>query len=961
MATWLTTFAAKYQYQTVPGDPLNTLVYTLPNGLKVFMSVNKDKPRIQANIAVRVGGKNDPAETTGLAHYFEHLMFKGTQQFGTKDYAAEKPMLDEIEALFETYRTTTDSTQRAALYHKIDSISYQASLIAIPNEYDKLMAGIGADGTNAYTSTDVTCYVENIPSNQIENWAIIQADRFNNPVLRGFHTELETIYEEKNMSLTNDARKAYAALLAASFPSHPYGTQTVLGTQEHLKNPSITNVKNYHATWYVPNNMLIAVAGDFDPDNMIDIITRHFGSMKPNENLPVLNFPEEAPLEQPVVSEVLGNEAEALYMGWRIPPVKSSDMLALNVLSEVLQNGKSGIIDVNVSQPQRVLSMSAFPYAMADKGSFVIVGRPKDGQTLDDVRRIILEQVQTLTDGQFADDLIPAIINNLKLQMQSGFESNESRVDYFVDAFVNGQEWADVVKEMSDLEKVTKDDVIAVAKKYFGQDNYVAVYKKQGKDPNELKIAKPQLTPIATNRDAASDFLKTILGTKVEPIQPRFVDFQTDLTFSTVKKGQVEILYNHNTTNDIAQLTLIYETGYANNRPLQYAGSYLSLLGTDKMTVAQVKNEFYKLAVSYGVSVNRDRTYISFVGLNENMPKALRLFENLVANAQNNPEVWQQLVARNIKAMNDAKANQRSNFSRLSNYALYGTPENNPSLTLDYTPDQLRDLDPQSVLDALRSLSAYKHRVIYYGPDKLAQVEKMLEKDHITPKKLADTPAPSKYPYATTDETVIYVAPYDAKQLYMTSISNTQMPFDSDTDPLRAVYNEYFGGGMNSIVFQEMRESRSLAYSAWATMQRPGKTDMPYLYRTQIATQNDKLMDAVDAFNLIINQMPTSEAAFTLAKDGLDSRLRTERVIKDDIAWAYINARDLGLDAPTQKQLFEQLPGITLEDVIRYQQENVKDRKYTYAILGKIEDLDMDALRALGKVIVLTTEDIFGY
>ena len=234
---------SKYKYEKVPGDPLKTRIYTLDNGLKVYMSVNKETPRIQTYIAVRVGGKNDPSETTGLAHYFEHLMFKGTEQFGTSDYAAEKPMLDEIESLFEVYRKTTDEAERAAIYHRIDSVSYEASKIAIPNEYDKLMSAIGAIGTNAYTAYDQTVYVEDIPSNQIDNWAKIQADRFKNIVIRGFHTELETIYEEKNMSLTSDGRKVYENILSSLFPNHPYGRQTVLGTQESLKNPSITNVK----------------------------------------------------------------------------------------------------------------------------------------------------------------------------------------------------------------------------------------------------------------------------------------------------------------------------------------------------------------------------------------------------------------------------------------------------------------------------------------------------------------------------------------------------------------------------------------------------------------------------------------------------------------------------------------------------------------------------------------------
>lgn len=953
--------AYRYNYETVPGDPLNALIYTLPNGLKVFMTVNKDVPRIQTYIPVRVGGKNDPAETTGLAHYFEHLMFKGTEQFGTKDYAREKPMLDSIESLFETYRHTTDEQARKDIYHIIDSISYQASLIAIPNEYDKLMAAIGADGTNAYTSTDVTCYVEDIPSNQIENWAMIQADRFMHPVLRGFHTELETIYEEKNMSLTNDSRKAFEALLSIAFPSHPYGTQTVLGTQEHLKNPSITNVKKYHETWYVPNNMAICLSGDFDPDNMIDIITRYFGQMKPNPNLPVLNFPEEKPLTAPVSKDVFGKEAETVYLAWRIPAAAHEDMAALNVLSEVMQNGKCGIIDVNVSQPQKVLAMSSFPYSMADKGIGIIAGRPKPGQTLEEVRDIAIDQVKELRAGNFDNDLVSSAINNLKLILQESIEKNADRADYFVNAFVNGESWANAVDDMKKIESITKDDVIAVANKYFNPGAYIAVYKRQGDDPNELKIAKPQITPIATNRDDASDFLTSVLKSKVEPIEPSFVDFEKSLTKAAVKKNQVQVLYTHNNTNDLAQLTLIYEYGKSADKALAYASQYLGLLGTKKMSVAQIKNEFYKLACSYFISVGQDRTFVVINGLSENLPKALKLYETLVADAVDDPQVWEKLVDRNIKAMNDAKTNQRSNFSRLRQYALYGSQENNPSLVLDYTPEQLKALNPRAVLKSLRDMSKYAHRIIYYGPEKLDKVLAMLEKDHVTAKKLVSAPAGRKFPYALTDETVIYVAPYDAKQLYMSQVSNQGELYNPSIEPLRNIYNEYFGGGMNSIVFQEMRESRSLAYSAWAGMSAPSKADRPYLFRTSIATQNDKLGDAIDAFNLIINDMPQSESAFKLAKEGLESRLRTDRTIKDDIAWAWIAAQDLGVDHDTNADVFKALPTTSLADIIAFQQNNVKGRKYSYAILGKIEDLDIDALRKLGRVVILSTEDIFGY
>ena len=276
-------------YQSVEGDPMATRIYTLDNGLKVYLSVNKEKPRIQTYIAVRTGSRNDPAETTGLAHYLEHLMFKGTKRFGTSNAEKEAPLLDTIQDMYETYRTMTDTEQRKAQYHRIDSVSQLAARYNIPNEYDKLMAAIGSEGSNAYTSNDVTCYVEDIPANEVENWARIQSDRFQNMVIRGFHTELESVYEEYNMGLTRDNNKMWEAMNRLLFPTHPYGTQTTIGTQEHLKNPSIVNIKNYFRRYYVPNNVAICMAGDLDCDKVMDTIERYFGGWKPNRNL---SFPE---------------------------------------------------------------------------------------------------------------------------------------------------------------------------------------------------------------------------------------------------------------------------------------------------------------------------------------------------------------------------------------------------------------------------------------------------------------------------------------------------------------------------------------------------------------------------------------------------------------------------------------------------------------------------------------------
>jgi len=352
---------SKYKYESVKGDMAETRIYTLENGLKVYLSVNKEQPRIQTYIAVRTGSKNDPAETTGLAHYLEHLMFKGTAKFGTNNPEAEAPLLDEIEQRYEAYRKLTDPEARKKAYHEIDSVSQEAAKYFIPNEYDKLMAAIGAEGTNAYTSNDVTCYTEDIPANEVENWAKIQSDRFMNMVIRGFHTELEAVYEEYNIGLSSDQRKLYYTISKMLWPNHPYGTQTTIGTQEHLKNPSITNIKNYFKKWYVPNNVAICMSGDLDPDKTIAIIDKYFAEWKPGDDVSQPTFDPLPELSQPMDSTVIGQEAEQVWVGWRAQKANTLQADTLQLMENVLSNGKAGLFDLNLNQTMQVQRAYATP------------------------------------------------------------------------------------------------------------------------------------------------------------------------------------------------------------------------------------------------------------------------------------------------------------------------------------------------------------------------------------------------------------------------------------------------------------------------------------------------------------------------------------------------------------------------------------------------------------------------
>ncbi|MDR0660929.1 MAG: insulinase family protein [Prevotellaceae bacterium] len=949
---------SEYKYETVPNDPLNARIYTLDNGLKVYLTVNKDEPRIQTYVAVRVGGKNDPAETTGLAHYFEHLMFKGTEQFGTQNYEQEKLMLDEIEGLFEVYRKTTDDAERKAIYKQIDSISYEASKLAIPNEYDKLMSAIGADGTNAYTGMDMTVYVEDIPANEVENWAKIQADRFQNNVIRLFHTELETVYEEKNMSLTRDGTKAYYAVMEGLFPNHPYGTQTVLGSQEHLKNPSIINIKNYYKQWYVPNNMAICMSGDFNPDEAIAIIDKYFGGMKPNESLPKLEFAPEPPLTAPVVKEVWGLEAESMSMAWRLPGAATPDAEIITLIGQILYNGKAGLVDLNVNQQQKVLSAYGYAEMMADYGMLMFGGRPKAGQSLDDVKDILLAEVEKLKKGDFEEDLIQATINNFKRYMQMRLEYNYSRANMFVTSFINGTSWADEVASLDKMSKITKQQIVDFANANF-KDNYVIVYKREGKDPNELKIDKPEITPIFTNRDTASVFLTEIqkAAANVKPIEPVFLDFSKDLSKS-IAKSNIEVLYKQNTSNDLFSIMYVFEMGTNEDKALGTAVSYLDYLGTSQYTPEQIKQEFYKLACDYFVSSDSERVYVGIQGLSENMDKAMELFESLLADAQPNVAVLENMKGDILKSRGDSKKNQSANFRMLQNYAMYGAKS--PATNV-LSAKELNDLKPEDLITRINKLNSYEHKILYYGPKSIDEFIASVNKLHNVPETLTPIVKNEEFKMLETPTNKVLLAPYDARQIYFISYSNRGEKFDLSLNPIVSMYNEYFGGGMNAIVFQEMREARGLAYSASARLGSPSKLDRPYTFTSFIATQNDKMADAMQAFDEIINNMPQSENAFNLAKDAIITRIRTERILKSDILWSYLSAQDLGLNIDRRKAVFENVQTMTLQDVIKFQEEWIKNRTYTYCVLGKEAELDMASLAKYGPITRLTTEQIFGY
>ncbi|KAA9341045.1 insulinase family protein [Adhaeribacter soli] len=944
-----------YTYESVPGDSLKARIYTLDNGLKVYLTQYKDAPRIQTYIAVRAGSKNDPSTATGLAHYLEHMVFKGTSKLGTQNWTAEKAELDKIEGLYENYRKQTDPVVRKKIYHQIDSISGVAAQHAVPNEYDKIMGSLGAKGTNAYTSVEQTVYVDDIPSNQIEKWAVVQAERFREVVPRLFHTELEAVYEEKNRGLDNDFRKEYETMNAALYQKHQYGTQTTIGTIEHLKNPSITEIKKYFDKYYVPNNVAICMSGDFDPDQTIRTIDKYFGSWQ-KKDVPAFEVAMEDPITEPIKKNVYGPDAENVMIGFRFPGVTDKDALTLKMIDRILTNDQAGLFDLNLNQKQAVLNAASFTDINNDYSSHLLYATPRQGQTLDQAKKLMLDQIELIKKGKFEDWLIPAIVNNEKIAKMKAYESNSSRADAFVTAFIARMDWKDYVAQDEQFAKITKADVVAAANKYYG-NNYVAVYKHNGKDPNIQKVDKPAITPVPANRTAQSEFAKNVMTTPSPELQPVFVDYKKDIQQLNLKNN-IPVLYTQNKENGLFELYYVLDFGTNNDPKLGLAVNYLKYLGTDKLSAEELQKEFYKLGCSFDVFSSQDQVYVSLRGLNDNFEKGLNLFETFLANAKPDKKALKDLVDGILKEREDAKLSKQIILSQaLVNYAKHG-PKN--PFTNILSEKELKKVKPEELVALVKSIPTYEHRVMYYGPQAPSKLVSTLNESHNTPATLAAVPAEKAFKELDIKTPKVLWVDYNMVQAEIIFLTKGQN-YNKDLVPTVSLYNEYFGGNMGSIVFQELRESKALAYSVNSRYNNAAKKDRANYIMSYIGTQSDKLPEAMAGMENLLAEMPVAEGNLAAAKSSIRNSIATERITKSGILFNYERARKLGIDYDLRRDIFQSVNAMTMDDVKKFQAANVKGQPKLILVIGSKDRLNFKELAKYGKVEELKLKDIFGY
>jgi predicted Zn-dependent peptidase len=941
----------KLIYPPNPKDPMAVQIYELDNGLKVYLTENHETPRFEAQIAVRAGSKNDPPESTGLAHYLEHMLFKGTRRIGTLDYEKEKPHLDRMLELYEQHFHETDPDKRKAIYAEINQESQAAAQYEIPNEMDKLYKAMGEEGLNAHTYHEETVYQINLPANRLEPWAIIESERFQHPVFRLFQPELEIVYEEKNRMLDNKEAIIEFAVNKQLFKKHPYGQQTTIGEVEHLKNPSLKNMYEYYRKQYVPGNMAIVISGDIEPRRAMKLIDKYFSAWAARPVPPQSSWSEE-PLHgaERVIAKYKGEEYALL--AFRVPGRNHPDTDALKLMDMILDNATAGLINLNLNQQQRVRRAGCSPELNNDYGAEYLWGIPKKGQSLKEVEDLLLEQIELVKQGKFEDWIIPAIVLDYKKTRKAQLESDGARVGLMRNAFLAYQEWDHIVGEIDRIERLSKRDVVRVANQYFG-GGYVAGYRVD--EQHEVpKIEKPQIDKIDIDPARQSEFFKRVMAMKVKEIEPRFVKPGKDFRKLDAREG-VKLYYVKNPLNDLFALTISVDIGTRHDNRLGAATLLLDKSGTKRFEAEALKKEWYKLGTDFSIAAADNETTISITGLDENFAASWGLLLEVLQEPAADPETLAELKKIILVQREDAKKDFRTIAGALAQYNRYGT--DSPFLR-SLPNDKLNALTMDDLHGLIKSLLTYRHTITYTGSLPLEKVQAHL-REHPAAATSLKTPPPYKF--------LKVLAPARSR----TCVFNKEMAqsqvriefgngdYNEVNVPVIQLFNDYFSGGMSGIVFQELRESRALAYSVFATYSNGGRRGEQNVMIGAIGCQADKTTEAVQGLADLFEHLPESKERFAETVESVVSRYRTGKLGFREIIGAVRSWERLEVPIDPRKPRFEKIQRLGLADVLQFQKDHLKGRARLISIVGDMTKFNLDQLKKQGDVTELELKDIF--
>ena len=931
------------------GD-LKTKTIHLDNGLKVVMCEDHSQPEIYGAVFVHAGSKNDPLDATGMAHYFEHIMFKGTDRIGTTNWEAEKVFLDSIDLMYDKLHETVDVAERQTIQQKINALSQKSADYAIPNEVDVILTQMGGKSLNAGTSYDMTVYYNIFPSNQLSKWMDVYVERFRNPVFRLFQSELETVYEEKNMYGDNPITAFQEYLFHETFGEHPYG-RPVIGYTEHLKNPQTRRMREFYNTYYVANNMTLILVGDFDIETIEPMVAEKFGTWRRGElpEEPTYTLPQ---FNGPTVKEV---RMTPIKMGALIfPGVKNSDpdMLPLSIASSIFANGETGLADKLMLDGQIMASM-LLPLSLEDHGANVMIYVPKLlGQSHEKAESLIFDCLGRLKKGDFSDDLFEAMRTSMLTSRLKETENLQSLSGLFLELEMTGQSLEEYRAETERLKTITKEEVVAVANKYYGND-YLDVRSKMG-FPDKDKVDKPNWKPIeAKNTEAKSDFAKAIEAQQVPEVEAQVVKFGEDVKITEVNNS-FKLFSSANPRNDIFDLKVNFNYGTANNPDLDKAVQYLQMQGTKTQKPDEFALQLQKLGATIDFYTSENQFTVHITGFEKDLNDIMAMCSRKLQNPSNEEKYIQTLVENEQTNISTNKDDASTWASAVREYALYGdqsTYLNHASLK------QWGKKNGESLLAEVAEALKYDGYVLYSGNTQPQLVVDMLKANNLVK------------PNAIKGQEKIRVEKkYAEPQVFIASNKKFRQSniyfyvpgekLSAKDEAMSSLFSKYFGTDMNSIVFQEIREFRSLGYTAYSYYTYDYLERKPGNLFGFLGTQSDKTLDGMTAFKDLIVNMPVRMEKFNASKEALLKSRSSDYVNFRALPGTVQNWMKKGYDHDPRGEVTEIIRNASFDDVQSFYNRLIKDRPVVIMMSGNEKKIDKKELGKFGTVTKLKYKQI---
>jgi predicted Zn-dependent peptidase len=931
--------------------------YTLSNGLTVWLNEDHSQPKVFGAVVVKAGAKDTP--NTGIAHYFEHIMFKGTDKIGTINYEAERVLLDSISKCYDKLAKTTNAKERALIQKEINMFSIKAADYVIPNEFNRLISRYGGAQLNASTSYDYTVYFNSFSPQYIAQWAELNSERLLNPVFRMFQTELETVYEEKNMYSDALGRSAIDSLMSRFFHPHPYA-YPIIGSTEHLKNPKLSDMQAFFENYYVASNMGLILSGDFDTETTLPILEKTFSRIREGK----------APVRETVDIPPFEGE-ERWHVRFPIPivagsgyafrgvPANHKDQAALNIVTGLLNNSNgTGYFD-KLMVNRKLMAAMTMNESFNEAGFIAIISVPKlVFQSVASASRLIRKEVERIKAGDFSDELFNSQKLEQKRKYVSRLEEINSRSEMMITLFSQGKSWDNYMREIERIDELTKEDIINVARKYF-TDDHLYVTKKTGKYPKD-NLPKPKYLPVVPkNLDASSDYAATLAKLPVREVQPRFLDFKNDVKIIPLAP-LVKLYASANPVNNIFTLDISFGIGKIVEPELVQLTSYLPLLGTEQLSFDDFRGRLQTLGSSLNFEVDNNRFLIKISGFDENFSETITLVSSFLQNVKPEDKKMKQLVDEEKVMKKTFFKSTESLAQALLEKVRYGEK----SLFLNkYSLGDIEKLKGKDLTRVFRFVQKVACDLYYCGTLPVDTVVGHI-KENI---RMEDVEIPSKSPayrpLLDYREPCIYFCdvPDASQSIIYSYIKGTPAKDREDYRNIARLFSAYFGGDMSSLMFQEIREFRSFAYLTQGRYSQLPLNfwDKPGALTTMLSTQSDKTTDALAVLDSLLRNMPIRPERLPAVKQSLLNQISydypTFRKIPGKIA-SFINE---GHTADPNISMMEQLPRMEMSDIVRFYEENIKGKPVIHIIIGNSRKIDMAKLAQFGTIIKVKKDELY--